>query len=396
MKNISKSFCAIPFLEPYINTNGEYGVCCIEQQDEQSQQYTVKDPIEKHWNSRQMRSVREKMMSGVLPPQCSICARQENVGKQSMRQRRNLRYFDKEDVDIEHPEVAKLVDSYANGGSTDSFRGILFSTGRLCQLGCISCSSTYSTFLEREYKKLGYDPKFKDKKNPLYHYNFMPQSELDDNLYDTLKLRSSQFQYLQVTGGEPFISKSFFDYLDWLVEQGYAENIVLLITTNGMNLDRKKAEIIKKFKYSIIMFSVDGYRDIDDYLRYPSNWDEKISNFDFLKNTADEIIFASTIYNLNVFSVTDLLEFAEYKDVKIHLNTLEEPNFLHVKNIPTELKKDLTDRLVQHEKLSSIVKSLNLPTNHGHWLETLDVVKDFDRLRGIEFKNKEPTFKTFY
>jgi len=396
--NISKSFCAIPFTEPYINTHGVYGVCCIEQENTGCKKYTVKESIEDHWNSTRMQEIRNSMLKGVLPSQCSICARQELVGKQSMRQRRNLRYFGKEDVNEENKQVKKILDATKSGCIDRNLgkKGILFSTGRLCQLGCISCSSSYSTFLEKEYEKLGYDPKFKDKKNPIDLSGSLSQKDLDLHLYERLKEQVKTLEYIQVTGGEPFISKKFFEFLNWLYENDHAKNITLLVTTNGMNLDREKIQILRKFKYSIIMFSIDGYEKVDDYLRYPSNWEEKIDNLKFLRGIADELVFASTVYSLNVFSLTDLIKFAQQQDIKIHLNTLEEPNFLHVRNIPDAYKFQIIQQLAQYKETHSIIKSLNQETDIENWQKTIAVIKDFDILRNLSFNKIETIFENFY
>lgn len=397
--NIGKSFCAVPFIEPYINTHGAYGICCIEQEQPKNHIYTVRDDIEEHWNSKQIQSVRKSMINGKLPPQCSICARQELVGKQSMRQRRNLRYFNKQEIDAENPQIKKILDSTTQEGylkDNISKKGFLFSTGRLCQLGCISCSSTYSTFLEKEYEKLGYDPKFKDKKNPLDISKSLPQKNLDDLLYASVKKQIDSIEFLQVTGGEPFLSKKFFEFLDWLVANNYSKKITLLITTNGMNLDKEKIQVLKKFRYSIIMFSVDGYDNVDDYLRYPSVWKSKMMNFQFLKNNVDEIVFASTVYSLNVFSIHRLITFATEQKVDIHLNTLEEPNFLHIKNIPESFKAGLIEKLSIYKGTESIIRSLKQKTNIDDWKKTIDVIKDFDRIRSLSFKKIERSFSFFY
>lgn len=388
----------MPFTEPYINTGGVYGICCIEQESPTNKIYTIKDSFENHWNSDQMKTARKSMLNGVLPTACSVCARQELVGKQSMRQRKNLRYFGKENVDADNVEVQKLIEHTKDGYLADALpkKGLLFSTGRVCQLGCISCSSSYSTFLEQEYKKLGYDPKYKDKKNPFDTDYFIPQSEFDETLYDTLKSQIADKEYLQVTGGEPFISKKFYEFLEWLVHEGYAKNIILLITTNGMHLNKEKIKILKEFKWSIIMFSVDGYKDVDDYLRYPSRWEEKMQNFDLLKSVANEIVFVSTVYSLNVFSIDRLIKYAQDKKVNIHLNTLEEPDFLHMKNIPDSLKQTIYNKLSKLAGTASIIASLQQVQDKEAWNQTLQVVKDFDRIRNLSFKKIEQNLENLY
>lgn len=406
MTNIKKSFCSVPFVEPYINTFGAFGLCCIEKDLDKNPRTFINQDFNEHWNGEYLRNTRKAMLSGKLPPQCHVCTKHEQVGKQSVRQRRNLRYFGEEEPTDSNSEVKKILEKTSEQGELNISiqpKGLLFSTGRLCQLGCVSCSSTYSSFLEAEFQKIGWNEGFKDKKYPQNVQEKLSQKEIDEVLYEHLKKNINIISFLQVTGGEPLINKKFLDFLDWCVENEHSTRIVILITTNGMNIQKERLGILKKFKYSIISFSIDGYGALDEYIRYPTKWDHKVKNMFWLKENVNEFIVSSVVYNLNVLGLYTLTEWLEQNNIKHLFYPLEEPSFLHCKNLPIELKKIATERVEKIKKFSniniegvdSILNSLSKNISQNDWEKTKKQISVYKTYRALDILNCSKEFKKF-
>ena len=53
---------------------------------------------------------------------------------------------------------------------------------------------------------------------------------------------------VKFTGGEPFISKRFKEFLDYAIEKGFAEDIVLHTITNATKFTDDMIDKIKHFK----------------------------------------------------------------------------------------------------------------------------------------------------
>lgn len=407
MTNIKKSFCSVPFNEPYTNTFGAFGLCCIENESfNKNEKIFLNQDFDNHWNSDYLKSTRRSMLSGVLPPQCQVCIKHESVGKQSVRQRRNLRYFGEEEPTAENIKVKKLLDATDKDGNMSKDvkpEGVLFSTGRLCQLGCISCSSTYSTFLESEFDKIGWHDGFKDKKDPIDTSIKLGQTEINTHLYQYLKNNIEHINFMQVTGGEPLINKQFIEFLEWCVDNNYSKNIRLLITTNGMNIPKDKLGCLKKFSHVIISCSIDGYGKLDEYIRHPTIWDEKLKNIEWLKYEVDEFVVGSVVYSLNVLGLYELSTWLESNNIKHLFYPLEEPSFLHCKNMPQQLKQIAKDRVnkiyalsnINKDGVDSIINSLNKNMDHNDWKKITNQIETYKIFRNKDIVNYCPEFKDF-
>ena len=85
------------------------------------------------------------------------------------------------------------------------------------------------------------------------------------------------------------------------------KNKNVLVTTNGtINVD-KFIQHAKDFKYVNIAVSIEGGKDVNTYIRYPSNWDTILQNFDKLSEYKNfEVVFNSTMNALNVGKFTKM------------------------------------------------------------------------------------------
>lgn len=404
-KEISKSFCAIPWTEPYIGARGNYGLCGMENENYNKNPIHINKDFDLHWNSEYIKSTRKEMLSGNLPPQCSACKNKELLGKKSQRQDRNCLIFGQKDPTPDNKklqEYLKLTDNDGNLSLHAKQESFMFAVGNICQLGCVSCSSTYSSFLEKEYQQMGYKFGYKDRRTPNTTLEIrLSQTEINSNLYRILKDQIKGKKILQITGGEPFLSKHLFDFFDWCVKEGHAGKLRLFITTNGMNLDHARLEVLRQFKYVNIYMSVDGYGKVDEYVRYPSVWEEKIKNFNYIKTVVDSAIFSSTIYSLNVFGLDKLIGFCKKSNIDLYMQVLSEPQFLHMKNIPEEIKEKLITKLLIYKNdkdydTTHIINAMRIAGSNEQWSQTLDTIKDIDTHRKLSFKDVVKDFTTFY
>ena len=69
--------------------------------------------------------------------------------------------------------------------------------------------------------------------------------------------------------------------------------------------------------------------------------------------------------------------------------------------LSTKEKKLVKERLEPFVKDNSctvdfILKALNYNRNEHHWKQTIDVIKDIDNHRNLEFKKIEQTFNNLY
>jgi len=153
-------FCSVPWLDLYVSPTGHFGLCCSADHNDMNDldRVSVEKPIEMHWNSNFMKSIRQKFMSGSIPSICKNCVRDESVGIMSRRQRMNQRYVLEQDPSHDNIRVKELLLSTKDDGSSMSpLQGLDLSLGDTCQIRCIQCSPSYSRSISKDYEKLGWN-----------------------------------------------------------------------------------------------------------------------------------------------------------------------------------------------------------------------------------------------
>ena len=406
--DIKKNFCAVPWFEPYVNSYGSYSLCCAEQENDVDSKIPINENFQHHWNGKYLKNTRIQILQGQLPKQCNICERNEAIGKDSLRQRRNYRYLGQHEPTIDNPKLKQIQDNTLEDGSLNEnfpFEGFLFTVGRTCQLGCVTCSDVYSTFIEKEYKVLKFQSQFKDRRN-INHTIKLDQKTFDENLYTVLKTHIDHLDKLHITGGEPFLSKKLFQFLEWCYITGHHSHLTLYITTNGMTMpSMSNLKILEKFKEVILFFSCDAVGDLEEYIRFPSVWTSKKRNLEIFKNHFPNITICCTVFAMNCHAVSQVIDYAIDSQVKITLTTLEEPNFLHVKNLPMVYKDKVMASLRNHilprnyssspwlqSHVDSIVNAMEMDHDVESFKKITDMITAYDKIRPINFYQLVETF----
>ena len=89
---------------------------------------------------------------------------------------------------------------------------------------------------------------------------------------------------MKVTGGEPFLSKSFLKFIDNLYQWDFCKNITIVIYTNTTFVPKIKfIKALEKFKSVSLQLSIDSVGKRNDFLRSGSDWKtvEQVADFWF-------------------------------------------------------------------------------------------------------------------
>lgn len=329
--------CSVPWQEIWINPELKYGLCCKENQH-LIEHSDAAVPVEQHWNRDSMIDVRQRFLAGNPVPECQLCWQNEQDGKTSMRMRRNVRYLGATEADV--ADLARLQQHLHD---TDLVEGLNLSCGNLCQLRCITCNPSYSRSIKKDYDKLGWTHNQKTRFNTANSTDRASSLSIDH--IQALKLVTPQLKWIAVAGGEPTISRPLQQYLTWCIDQGHNEHIRLLITTNGVNVKQQFLDIVTKFQQVSVTVSVDGYGPLDEYLRYPGNWQKKLSFIDTCASQIDDIDLHSVVYGFNVLAINRLLDFSSQRGIRHSLEYIIWPNELCVGHLPEDLRDLAIQRL---------------------------------------------------
>lgn len=313
-----------------------------------------------------MIKVREKFLRGDPVPECEICWNQERNGKESMRMRRNQRYLGHTEAD---PKDLALFAEHID--SCDLIQGLNLSVGNQCQLRCITCNPSYSRNIKKDYDKLGWTIHHKTR------FDSSKTSDLNHHLTDKnlqeIKNLTANLKWISLVGGEPTLDLRLQSYLEWCIDQGHHQHLSLVITTNGVNVKQRFLDLIGQFQKVILTVSVDGYGELDEYLRWPGRWDKKIEFIDICQNTFQDFDIHSVVYGMNCLALDKLVDFVHQRGLKHNLECLQWPRSLSIDNLPHHLKSICLERL--NRSLETIEQNLHRYRNRQHGLHTSNSVR---------------------
>lgn len=337
---MSDVLCPMPFIHVNPSVAGYYRVCCNSPHQidmdavKKTSPTTVKTKSCKQVFDNQIKKVREQMLKGERPIECKVCWDVENKGARSMRQIYKSAKSYMELVDYDNPALKYLDIKFDNK----------------CNLECRMCDPSSSKkhwdnfqyYIENDiplpymWQHLftkGVDH-WEHKRDRDYNQNLKKQYILE--VLPTLRI-------LKVTGGEPFMSKDFYDILTHTIKSGHAKNLTIKITTNGTKFIKKYLKLFEHFKKVKITLSIDGTEKIYDYIRYPFTWSKVEGNIHKLA-FSDNIEFqASCIVSVyNWLNLSDI--FKVFKDLNkwIFFDINCRPNIseLNIKNLPNHLLEE--------------------------------------------------------
>jgi len=390
-------FCAVPWNELVYTSQFNYGVCCIWKDD--GNLVSSSEKSDKHYNSAKMKDLRRRMLNKEEIPECQACWDNENNNKFSMRMRRNQHYYGVADLQHEDAEIEHILSDTTKDGSyhTNNIHSLHVSTGDKCQLRCIDCSPAYSRSILKDYKKLGWDNNFKSRRLVATDNEFSPFAESAH--WESIRQNSYNLKIIRLSGGEPSINRNFIDYLNWLVEENIAQNIEIHIPTNCVNIKNNFLEPLKHFGKTVICLSVDGIGKLDEYLRYPTNWEKKLENINYMARVFPESYIHTVIYSLNVLDIDKIYKWGTQYQLMHSFDMLTFPDELSIRNLPDNLKqiainkiKNVIKELKGHtdvynkeeftlNSLTAILNRLSEPGNPEQWTKCQQIIKGYDTIR---------------
>jgi hypothetical protein len=294
----NKSFCIFPFIELLVNFDSTT-VCC-----RSNTPITKLSELKDFRTDKNYTIIRNKMLTGeLIPEHCNSCYQIESQGIVSARQQETVEWANRLNLNSIN-DLAKI--------TQPAYYEIRPSNK--CNLLCRICNPESSHLIEKEYKKIriiSETPVIKKYKTGFDIINF-------DNL-----------KKLYVAGGEPTILSEFYQFLDWCIDNKQT-NIEFLVNTNGTTIKPRLKTQLKHFSNFQFIFSLDGHSDLNHYVRWPSNWQNIISNWHYLRTNKHKIVVNTTVSIYNITSLDKLFAFIdqEFPGTLIHCNLLTNPKLL--------------------------------------------------------------------
>ena len=424
----SDTFCLLPWVHLSTRPDGSMRVCCtanassvgptndkvhggqigiLKTDDGKPNNLNVSD-FKTAWNSNYMKNVRLQMLNGEKPPSCMKCYKEEASGHNSKRMWETNYWSQRVNVD------ELIENTSADGGVPPQLAYIDLRFGTKCQLACVMCSPHDSSGWIKDYKKIFPEVKNESLKETMQwadkgstnrsSYNWHKQNpKFWEQFYDQMP----SMQQIYFAGGESLIIEEHYEILEYAIKMGYAKDLELRYNSNGVEWRDDLFDLWKEFKLVRFHYSVDSIEDMNDYIRYPSEWSRQEQVFHILdKQTSDnvEVTVACAVQALNIYYIPDFIKWKlEQGFSKINMwpfgagginyHFVYHPAHLNVKVLPDWFKAEVRKKYEEFYPWWEANWELGIPSWHKDNVTQenfIDAEYGIKRLRGmVQFMESE-------
>jgi len=339
----NNKFCVLPWVSLEASPIGTVRPCCLateEIRDNLGNKFDLNNAsLNDITNSNDMNRMRKAFLNGWKPDVCKRCWSEEDAGRTSKRMHTLDRLKDilkKETIWTEDPKDLYFLD---------------LKLGNICNLKCRICGSwSSSTYAGEELKVLP-----KSERKTSFHREMVQKGAWPRNsetFWKDLKEHVDTIRYLEFTGGEPFMIKEHFEFLNTLIDMNVSQNIEIHYNTNGTIYPKEAENIWYHFKHVEIAFSIDATKERFEYQRTEAKWNEVEANIAKFKTLREQFtnISLQVCSTINIFNVMYLDELAEWIDKQgfdfVYWNMLHDAPVHSIISLPKEAKKIVYNKLV--------------------------------------------------
>jgi MoaA/NifB/PqqE/SkfB family radical SAM enzyme len=391
----TEKFCVLPWVSLETSPIGTVRPCCLAEEeivDNDGVKFDLNSAsFSGIQNSNYMQDLRQQFLDGKQPQTCRKCWREERAGRTSKRMH----------------TLDRLKHMIPDQPWTQDARPLMFldlKLGNICNLKCRICGSwSSSTFAIEELANL---PADQPRKNN-HHYFMLRQGSWpreNPNFWKEIDQIVDQIQYIEFTGGEPFMIQEHFEMLQGIVDRGIAHQVEIHYNTNGTQWPEDAEEIWQHFKTVEIAFSIDDIGPRFEYQRTNAQWYEVRTNIERFRSLRSQYknIQLQVCSTVNVFNVYYLEELANWIDTQdfdfVYWNMMHEAYYFSINTLPESVKQELTQRLT-HSQVSDTHRAEFLRIvdfmNNGASLDGFILrmrIADLDRKRQQNLAEVEPDF----
>ncbi len=269
----SNTYCLYPFTNLNSNTEGSVKLCCsinenIHATDGDGQELNFgTHSVEEIWNSDYMVNVRKQMLKGERPSACDVCWKLEDSGIQSSRQSAFGELKDwavPKEYQTSNPPLPQSLE---------------LRLGNFCNLRCNSCWALSSDRVADERRLI----QRKDDNMPFWlRKEWDHELKLDeqanwrwwesDEFVKSIKKLAPNLKRLYLTGGEPTLIKRNIEIMQMILDSGNFDCYIAL-TTNLTQWNEIFYNTMSRFRNGEIQISIDHIYDKNEYIRYPTKWE---------------------------------------------------------------------------------------------------------------------------
>lgn len=386
-------FCVLPWISLETSPIGTVRPCCLAEEeitDNAGNKFNLATAeFGTVQNSHYMRRLRQEFIDQKQPATCRKCFREERSGRTSKR----MHTLDR----LKHmiPPQDWTIDA-------KPLQFLDLKLGNICNLKCRICGSwSSSTFAAEELANLGPD----DNKKSNHHYQMLKQGAWpreNQQFWNEITTVSDQIQYIEFTGGEPFMIQEHFDMLQGLIDRGVAGGIEIHYNTNGTQWPEQAEAIWRHFKVVEIAFSIDDVGARFEYQRSNAVWTEVVANVAKFcelrgRNKNIQLQICCTVNVFNVYYLEEVANWIVQQGMDfIYWNMMHDAFYFSISSLPEQAKQAITEQLQSAQVPNKVKQEFNRIVdfmNNGVSLDGFQMrreIGNLDRRRGQNLAIVEP------
>jgi len=384
----SPTLCALPWVHVHSWPDGKAMLCCIAHGGENGGKVGdfSKNNFTEIINSDKMKQVRLDLMNGVKIPECTVCWKDEELGKHSFRKNgtSSSTIYDFENLlSRTHPD-----------GTLDNPKMMYmdFRFSNLCNLGCQTCGSPLSSTIANNRADNSHEINHLKTKNVLSErgtitsFVYARPNFMEEDVYPYLD-DCKEFYF---AGGEPLMHQEHLDILKYLNDNelynkqiSYSTNLTIT-KWKGTNF----LDVWKNFNNILFWCSIDGQGDQLEYIREFSKHDNVFKNLDKileLKNlcTIEKNFKVNICYTHSVYNAYYTKEFFQFLYDNGFLDRLDciEINYAYGDEntpacLPAFAKKELKEKRRKDRESEVMQYAFEKFEDLEYYFDTIDQVLD--------------------
>lgn len=372
-------FCYAPWSNLEILPQGSILPCCKFQDQYYDKVYNVTNSnLTDYFSSKLLDTVKKDFEQNRWPTGCERCRIEEESNIPSKRQLDYERWKEHY-LDYEMSSAKLLTISLALGNT--------------CNLKCIMCSPTASSFWSKEYHDI-----YGKKITPITQFRKIIINDLLKNIDDVI--------HIDIHGGEPFLSKQneHIKLLNYFLKTKKTKNVSIHYTTNGIVWpDNALIELWKNFREIDLQISIDGVKTRYEYIRYPASWSILEDHVEkYLGHQSREKNFRISVsHTVNAYNILYLDEFFSWCESvglsKPWTGKLHKPKHLRPTVWPDRAKQMIISQLYSSDKQEIKNWASHLQShNDTEWFsDFVKFTKTHDQYRNLDFRLVFPELASY-
>lgn len=302
-QELGSGICLYPFFGAFYQTNNviprhEEGMpnsvrpCSIVMTEERHKWNITTNSIQDARNSPTWRQMRRDFAEGRFHEinDCRSCSYNERSGTTSPRQQNNRFFVDQLGIDL----VKEVREIIARDYEVSDILALDYYPSNYCNFSCVMCAGGASS------KRQTFEVKILNKQEKIV------LNSPDPDFYSVL----DRVRVINFTGGETVLQRQVHDIIDYLIDSGRSEEILITLLTNGSSYPDNLIEKFKKFRGVIYNVSIDGVGKVIEYQRRGCIWSEVEANS--LKLIRNRDFFTVVNYVLTAINVLSAMDFIDW------------------------------------------------------------------------------------